>query len=351
MRLGIFLPNWIGDVVMSTPTIRALHKLLGDNGRLVGIMRPYVAEVLDGLPWLHERILYEKPANPLAMAGRDVYRQLRAARLDCVVLLTNSLRTAWMAWRSGAPQRIGHAHDVRSWLLTRTLPRPTTAEGRFIPTLEAYLTLAVAAGALPEEPRLELATTPADEHAADAAWRRLNLPAGERVVVFNSGGAFGAAKHWPAEHFAELARRIVTDSPCSVLVNCGPAERDLARAITARADHPRIVGLAEFEQLPMGLTKACIRRARMLVTTDSGPRFFGIAFRKPVVSLFGPTDPADTATRYERETCLSLALECQPCMAATCPLQHHRCMRELSVDQVYMAVARHLHAEPAENAA
>jgi heptosyltransferase-2 len=307
-------------------------------------MRPYVAEVLAGNSWLDEQILYDKPPGRFTMASRETYGQLRAARLDRVVLLTNSLRTAWMAWRSGAGERIGHACDARSWLLTKRIARARTADGRLLPTLDAYLLLAQAAGAPPEPPVLQLATTPADEEAADAVWRELELPPSQEIVILNSGGAYGAAKHWPAEYFAALARRIAADTPLTVLVNCGPAERDIAREIAARADNPRVVSLADFEHLPIGLTKACIRRARMVVTTDSGPRFLAIAFNKPVVSIFGPTDPLATATRYDRETCLGLALACQPCMARTCPLGHHRCMRELTVEAVYAAVARHLDA-------
>jgi heptosyltransferase-2 len=156
--------------------------------------------------------------------------------------------------------------------------------------------------------------------------------------MLNSGGAYGAAKHWPAEHFAELARRIVRSGEFSVLVNCVPAERKIAETITHLAADPRVVSLAHCEHLPIGLTKACVRRSRLIVSTDSGPRFFAIAFGKPVITLFGPTDPAATRTYYEHEICLSVGLECQPCMARTCPLGHHRCLRDLSVDTVYAAV-------------
>jgi heptosyltransferase-2 len=199
--------------------------------------------------------------------------------------------------------------------------------------------------------RLELATTPNDEKAGDAIWRELRLPSGEDVVVLNSGGAYGAAKQWPAEYFAALARRIVEGGRYSVLVNCGPAEREIAREIAKRADHPRVITLAGVEQLPVGLTKACLRRSRMLVTTDSGPRFFAIAFGRPVVTLFGPTDPRRTETHYADETCVSLALDCQPCMERTCPLVHHRCMRDLSVDTVYQAVTRALERSSVERVA
>jgi heptosyltransferase-2 len=343
MRLGVFLPNWIGDVVMATPAIRALRQHVGPRGQLIGIMRPYVAEVLAGLSWFDEQIHYEKRPSRFLFADRIIYDRLCAARLDCVVLFTNSLRTAWMAWRSGAGERIGYVGDARALLLTKRLARPPKKPASAtVPTIDGYLHVAMAAGCPAKSRRLELATTPDDERAADRVWQTLGLPAGERVVVLNSGGAYGAAKHWPAEHFAELARRIVRSGEFSVLVNCGPAERKIAETITHLAADPRVVSLAQCEHLPIGLTKACVRRSRLVVSTDSGPRFFAIAFGKPVVTLFGPTDPSATKTYYERETSLSLGLECQPCMARACPLGHHRCLRDLSVDTVYAAVLRGL---------
>jgi heptosyltransferase-2 len=213
LRLGVFLPNWIGDVVMATPALRALRKYVGPQGRLVGIMRPYVAEVLAGTTWLDEQILCDKPRSRFRLAEPQVYRELRAAKLDQVLLLTGSFRTAWIAWRSGAPQRIGHVGDARAWLLTKRLIPPQAPAGEPpIPAIQNYLSLAEAVGCPREAGRLELATTDADERAADAAWCQLGLPQPSNVVILNSGGAYGTAKHWPVEHFADLARRIVSGS-------------------------------------------------------------------------------------------------------------------------------------------
>ena len=177
--------------------------------------------------------------------------------------------------------------------------------------------------------------------AADDVWRRHQLPSGDRVVVLNSSGAYGAAKLWPAEYSARLARRIATDDDLAVLVTCGPAEREMARQIVALADHPRVVSLAD-EPTSIGLSKACIRRSRMMVTTDSGPRFFALAFDVPVVSLFGPTDIRWTLTRHPREVCLQHTVPCGPCGQRTCPLGHHDCMRLLGVERVYAAVREQL---------
>lgn len=348
MRTGIFLPNWIGDVVMATPAVRALRKL-DPQGQLIGIMRPYVGQVLDGLPWFDDRIFWAKKSDKAELQWPQVKNRLRVAQLDRIVLLTNSLRTAWMARQAGAPERIGTARDLRGLLLTTRVYGPKRGHHfwRFgrnrkdklqLPATDGYLQVATAADCPPESPQLELATTPADEQAADNAWQSLGLPGRDRVVVLNTGGAFGAAKDWPVEHFTELARRIAREQDLHVLINCGPSEREVAQAIVNKAADPRVTSLAGVADLPIGLSKGIIRRSRLLVTTDSGPRFFGIAFGVPTVSLFGPTSTLWTRTYSDCETQLSLNLDCAPCMERTCPLKHHACMKDLSVDRVHAAV-------------
>jgi heptosyltransferase-2 len=330
VRLAVFLPNWVGDVVMATPALRSLRRYV-DAGELIGVMRPYVAEVLAGGDWFDSQIVYDKQQ-------RDPVERLRAAKIDTAVLLTNSLRTAWMAYRGGARERVGMVGNFRSWLLTtRVYPMRRGRKCVYLPTVASYLLKAQAAGAPPVAPKLEIATTDEDERRADAVWRRLGWQPSMRVAVFNTGGAFGAAKDWPAEHFAELARRLAARK-WNVLVNCGPNERETARAIATATSHSRVRSLADEAELPIGLTKAVIRRAAVLITTDSGPRFFGVALGVPTVSLFGPTSPKMTQTFSPYETTVTLGLDCQPCLKRKCPLGHHRCMRDLTVERVEAAI-------------
>lgn len=353
MRVGVFLPNWVGDVVMATPALRALREHVG-SGELVGIMRPYVAEVLAGAPWFDDAVVYDKHTSRVVRTGclsdqsesrsnadvnaARVTYHLRSLHLDSIILLTNSLRTAWMAYCSGARERIGTAANLRSPLLTTRVYAPRRRWRQApLPTVAGYLQVVQAAGAPPVAPLMELSTTPADERFADSVWQRLGWPSHSRVAVLNTGGAFGAAKDWPGENFAVLASRLAEQN-WRVLVNCGPKERDAARAIVAAAGDSSVASLADEPELPIGLTKAVIRRARLLVTTDSGPRFFGVAFGVPTVTLFGPTSRQLTPTYSELETSVSLALDCQPCMKRVCPLGHHRCMRDLSVDRVMAAI-------------
>lgn len=344
MRIAVFVPNWIGDAVMATPALRALRGMAGPDGRLVGVMRPYVAEVLAGLPYLDATACYEKQGGDPKLQWTTVREQLRAERLDCVVLLTNSLRTAWMARQLGAAQRVGVSANFRGPLLTTRVYPPRRGWRRLtLPTIDGYLQVAQAAGAVIDGPRLELATTEADERAADAVWSRLGYAPTTRVAVLNTGGAFGAAKDWPAEHFATLATWLA-QAGWRVLVNCGPREREAAARVAALAGDRRVASLADEAELPLGLTKAIVRRSQLLVTTDSGPRFFGVAFGTPTVSLFGPTSVVWTRTGAPHETSVSLGLACQPCMARTCPLGHHRCMRDLRVERVWNAIEHALGA-------
>jgi heptosyltransferase-2 len=105
---------------------------------------------------------------------------------------------------------------------------------------------------------------------------------------------------------------------------------------------PKWVKSLADEPVSLGLSKAIVKRAALMVTTDSGPRHFAAAFGRPVVSIFGPTHRQWTITYHPRETCVQKSVPCGPCQQRICPLGHHRCMNELSVDEVAVAAFRAL---------
>jgi heptosyltransferase-2 len=345
--IAVFLPNRIGDTVMATPALRAL-RLGFPEARIVVVARPNVAPVLDGSPWCDGRILIASGARHAAHRPWAARRRLRAERPDLAVLLPNSFRSALWAWWCGIPRRVGYARDVRGWLLTDRLAPPRDERGRFLPTpaVDYYLALVKHLGCPPGSPRPELFTTAAEEHAADAAWARLGLRREARVVCLNTGGAYGPAKNWPIEYFVALARRLVREFDVYVLTLCGPSERSAARAITAFAADARVMSLAD-QPLGIGLSKACVRRSTLMITTDSGPRHFAGAFNVPVITLFGPTHIAWTRTYHPNALHLQVPVPCGPCQRPVCPERHHRCMRELLPEAVFDAAARFLtQAEP-----
>ncbi len=345
MKIAVFLPNWLGDVAMATPTLRAIRSHFGVGARIVGIMRPYLAEVLVGTNWLDEQWFFNPRAKDTGLRSWTLARRMRREQFDLAVLLTNSLRTALIAWWGGAAERVGYIRDARGPLLTRKL-RPLR-DGRKIlpaPMVNTYLGIARAVGCPPESLRLELATTPDDERSADQVWARLGIRNDGRVITLNGGGAYGAAKLWPVEHFGDLARQITDRMNYDVLVMCGPNERTVARAIVERSGSPRVFSMAD-QPMGLGTAKACIRRGQLMVSTDSGPKHVAAALGKPVVGLYGPILPIWSENPTQKAERLILDLDCIGCKRRVCPRKHHRCMRDLSVDTVFAAIERLLEGE------
>jgi heptosyltransferase-2 len=338
-RIALFLPNWVGDVVMATPAVRAVRAAF-PTADLVAVCKPYVADVLAGAPWFSEVIPSDK-RGPRHQRLFAVARKLCVPPPDAAVLFSNSFRTALLARLGGCRRVVGFARYGRSFLLTDRLDHKTDARGRFVPTpvIDDYNRLAVALGTPDPGRRMELFTTRADEDAATAVWDGFGLARYPRVAALNPGAAFGAAKHWPVASFATLTRMLTSRLGCAALVLCGPAEREMARRIAEGGRSPHVFSLDD-TPLSLGLTKALVRRADLMVTTDSGPRHFAAAFGTPVVTLFGPTHVAWTETYFERAVHLQKEVPCGPCQRRVCPLGHHRCMRELTPDEVFAAACR-----------
>ena len=169
---------------------------------------------------------------------------------------------------------------------------------------------------------------------ADAAVEAAGARTGRPVVVVNPAAAYGPAKCWPPERFAEVADRIVRLCNAAVFVACGPDEIDVARRVADRMTESAVV--LDNPVMRLGPLKALVRRADLLITNDTGPRHFANAFGTPVVVIFGPTDPEWTRTDAPNERSLVVPVDCGPCMKRVCPLDH-RCMTRIDADRVFEA--------------
>ena len=349
MHIVVILPRWVGDLVMTTPMLRAVREQYGSSARITGVAKPMFAELLEGTPWLDRMVFYDRHSRDPARRFRAVARQLRDDRADIALIVPNSLSSAALAWAGGARRRVGFARHGRRWLLTDPLkaPRAASKKGGLASWFQVdpaspaghAMDLAARIG-VPRQPlALELATTPADESLADDVLGRLfrSAQAGAvgPLIVFNDNGAYGPSKAWGADRFASLSKLAIDRLPgARVLVHCGPGDRDEARGIVHAANHPAVQSLADEPKLPFGLSKAVLRRADVLITTDSGPRHIAAAFGTPTIVLLGPMDPRLSRSDQRHLVEMRLDLPCSPCGRRVCPLEHHDCMRLLTVDDV-----------------
>jgi heptosyltransferase II len=315
--------NWIGDAVMSLPAIRAIRDIF-PHARVAVLAKPWVADV-------YARESAIDGVIPYAGTRRAIAAELRAQRFDAAILLQNAFNAALVTWLAGIPVRIGYNRDARGLLLTHAIPVPEPGE---IPRHERfyYLELLRRAGLMERFPacdaiRLDGLDAARAEGAAHLARLRIDGP----VIGVSPGAAFGGAKRWPAERFAQVAREF----PRALLFG-STAERELCDRIAAEV--PGAVNLAGQTTLREFIDLASV--CRLFLTNDSGAMHIASAAGVPTVTVFGATDDTTTGPTGPLARVVREHAECSPCLLRECPIDH-RCMTRVTPERV-TAVAREL---------
>lgn len=323
-------PNWVGDALMSTPTLRALRRAEPQAEIVLG-GRPFVGELLAGIGSF-DRFVCE-PRGPRATLAHAA--ALRRQGFDWAVLLPDSLRSALAPYLARIPVRIGYArHALRRALLSRPLAAPRTPEGarRPMSMIERYLDVVRPLGCPDAGRELDLAIQPDATTGVRERLERAGLEDAELMVVC-PGAGFGTSKLWPPEHFAAACDRLAERGLYTVLAP-GPGETGIARRIVEAMKAPALALVDPVLGLPA--LAALIGQARLLLVNDTGPRQMAVALGTPVVTVMGPTDPRHTEHLLERQRVLREDVSCSPCHLQTCPIDH-RCMTRLRPERVVAA--------------
>ncbi len=336
-RVAIFLPNWVGDVVMATPAIRALRARHG-SAEMIAVGRAIALDTLAGLGWFDEAVEDVSRRRPRLVNWLRMRRRLRRRRADLAVLLPNSFRAALLARMAGARRIAGYDRDGRGRLLTDRLDPPTDADGRFrpVPTIDYYNALAASLGASELNWRMELAVQPRFADEADALLAEAGVDDRGPLVMLNPGASFGPSKLWAPERYAALADRLIERQGAQIVINAAPAERDIAAAVENAMTRPAALSFARRDNT-LGLLKALVRRCDLLVTNDTGARHFAAALGIGLVTLFGSTDPVWARIDYPLERIVRVDVPCGPCQRKVCSLDgadEHRCMKAITVEMV-----------------
>lgn len=346
----VVLPNWVGDLVLATPALRALRGQFPDT-HIAFLVKSHLVEILHGCDWMDEVILWprgtgrSKPKKRQGFLG--LAAQLRERGFDCAVLLTNSFRSALLTRLSGIPRRVGYDREGRGLLLTdRLLAAKTQGKYLPVPMIRYYNAIARFMGCRDCSEKLELFTTAEEEAEVQEVLTNNGVNSDQPIVVLNPGASFGPAKCWLPERFAEIGDHLAKEYNAAVFVSCGPKEVRIAENV-ANCMRQWVVVLSN-PVMKLGSSKALIRRASLLVTNDTGPRHFANAFGTPVITIFGPTDPQWTLTPSQSERSLRVDVDCGPCMKRVCP-DDHRCMTEVTSAMV-LAEARALLNEKVSSA-
>ncbi len=340
-NIAIFLPNPVGDVVMSTPVLRAVRRGAPD-ARVVHVGRAVGLEVLRGSDLADETVVDLTRCRPKLQNLRRLAGEIRKRRIDLAILLPNSLRPALVAWLGRVRRRAGYVRNGRGLLLTDRLrpPREQGGSRQAIPTIDYYRTLVESVGFPCPSRKMELAVSPEDQQAADELLRSRGIGQNRPVVMLNPGAAFGASKMWPAERYARLADQLIARHGVQIIINAAPVEREVAARVADAMEQTPELSFADRDNT-LGMLTGLVRRCWLLVTHDTGARHFGAAMGIGVVTLFGSTDPVWAQIDYEHERIIRVDVPCSPCQSKRCVLppgpEHHRCMRAINVETVLPA--------------
>ena len=336
MRIMIRATNWVGDAIMALPTLRAVRQKFADASISV-VARPYVAEIYRGQQICDELIAYDPVCEHKGWQGRErLALELRSRKFDVALLLQNAFDAAWLAWRSGIPERIGYARDGRSILLSNAIPVPKPGE---IPAHERfyYLELLRRAGwseKLDDVEHISLNVPEARRiHAAETLLEAGARPYAFRVAV-GAGASYGSAKCWFPERFAETATRFQAEKDADIILFGTPGEVAVSNAIIAGMKHKPVdlTGKTAIGDLP-----ALLSQCHLFLGNDSGAMHVAAAVGLPVVAVFGPTDPEGTSPVTTRFSIVQQKPYCSPCFLKRCPTDH-RCMKSVTPDMVQVAM-------------
>jgi heptosyltransferase-2 len=328
VKILVRATNWIGDAVMSLPALRVLRSRYPD-AHITVLARPWVAALyegersidrivpLDGAPGLRDWRLKWKAISAL-----------RREDFDLAVLFPNSFESAAVAFLSGAKRRIGYARDARSFLLTDAVPVPVKGE---IPRHERfhYLEMLRRAGIIDAlldvtEIRLDCAAAARTRGESLFAARGIRLP----VVGVSPGAAYGGAKRWLPERFAEAASQLAERIGGSVAVFGSAGEKTMCGDVAEASRGANFAGATSLREF-IDMTAAC----NLFLTNDSGAMHIAAALGVPSVTVFGPTDESATGPSGAHARLLREPVECAPCKLRECPIDH-RCMTRVTARRV-----------------
>lgn len=326
MRILVAGNNWLGDAVMSLPTLKSLRAMRPD-AKISVLSRSSVAGLYAGLPYVDETIVSPPRSKGKLRGWLGLVRELRRRKFDTAIILPRSFSSALAPFTARIPRRIGYAGDGRSPMLTDAVPRDPALLR--IHRVRYYHHLLRTLGTPPEPQAPFLEITPGADR-----WAESHVPTGRPLIGINPGATYGEAKQWYPDRFIETGRRLAKRRGASIIVVGGPAERELGDRV-AEEIGPRAVSLAGRTDLPQ--LAAAIRRCSLFLTNDTGPMHVADAVGVPVVAIFGPTDWIATPPYGNRHAIVRTPIECSPCLKRVCPLGHHNCMKRVSVEDVVEA--------------
>ncbi len=332
-RIVVRGTNWVGDAVMTIAALRELRRLLPDS-HITLASRSWSRGLFDGADFIDD-ILISDERELLSIPKQA--RQWRKADFDLAVIFTNSFASALIPFLARIPYRVGYATESRGRLLNLPLPLPEWRGSRH--ELYYYLNIVrglaqamgKASGIRESNPEVSLTVSGERISRGQELLRMAGVNANRPIVALCPGSINSRAKRWPAERFAAVGDRLITELDANVVLIGSEGELEISQAVSRAMKVPPLLltGRTSLSEL-VGL----LGQSDLLITNDTGPAHIAAALGRKTLVIFGPTNPLTTRPFSELAELLREPPDCAPCMLRDCPIDH-RCMTAITPDMVF----------------
>ncbi len=329
LRCLIVAPSWVGDMVMAQSLFKALKQ---QNAELqIDVLAPaWCAALTDYMPEVDQ--LIETPFSHGVLGfseRRKLAKQLRG-QYDIAYVLPNSFKSALVPWMAKIPVRVGFVGEKRYGLLNRRYK----LDKQTLPLMiQRFVALAYPQGYSGlEKTDLPLPRLDIEQKALTTVMNSCSLQnqKDQNILILCPGAEFGAAKQWPTDHYAAVARYYL-DQDWQVWLFGSQKDEVVCNEINASAFNG-CINLAGKTSLSEAIV--LMSAADLVVSNDSGLMHIAAALHKPLVAVYGSTDPGFTPPLNENAKIERLNLDCSPCFKRECPLGHLDCLVKLSPSKV-----------------
>jgi len=326
-RILLIKPSSFGDIVHCLPTLAAL-KCRWPTVEIDWVVKREWAGLLAEHPMLRRVIHF--PGTTIE--GLSTWRRLGREKYDMVIDLQGLLRSGLFAALTGCPIRVGFfdGREGSPWFYTDKIK----VSENIMHAVDRNLDLVRQIGVTPQS----VVTFPVPDGSReqtwlDGLWRQFGIEVGETVCVIHPAARW-ETKRWPADRFAQLADGLAAAERFSVIIVGGQSQADQINETLGQMTRPalNLAGKTSLLQLA-----ALLRRADLLVTSDSGPMHLAAAVGTPVVGIFGPTDPRRVGPYGNGHVVLRKDIDCSHCTRRACA-RDALCMKAIGVDEIKDAV-------------
>jgi heptosyltransferase II len=340
--------NWVGDAVMTIPALRELRRVL-PRAHITLATRPWAEGLFRDADFLDDILIYERPRRSPGAALRQA-KEWRRRSFDLALLFQNAFEAALIARLARVPLRVGYETDARGPLLTHPLQLPRWRSSRhevfyYLNLVgELELLLYGASHVEEHEPRFMLSVSDARRTEAMKMLKAHGAKGNRRLIALCPGSTNSRAKRWPAERYAALADRFIEEMPADLILVGARDEVEVSLEVARLMRHQPVVltGETDLSQLT-----AILSLADLLVTNDTGPAHISAALERPVLVIFGPTDPRTTRPFSTAAEIVRRPPDCAPCMLRDCPIDH-RCMTMITPEEVFARALLMIKSAPLE---